>query len=110
EDAARKRIEQVLYARQVGRVERLWRENQALMAARNLDECRWELCGWEYDYLRHLLHGGLSYAGHVGGVPALAVSPDGKQQASGGKDATVKLWDAATGDLQRTLSGHTGEV
>src|SRR5262245_54626375 len=35
--------------------------------------------------------------GHDSAVTALAFSPDGKLLATGGKDQTVKLWDAATG-------------
>ena len=38
----------------------------------------------------------------------MAFSPDGKWLASGGVDTTVKLWDVATGQHLRTLTGHTG--
>ena len=44
------------------------------------------------------------------GVYALAVSPDGIQLATGEFDATVKLWDAATGKLLLTLFGHGSQV
>ena len=61
-------------------------------------------------------------AGHAGRVNSLCFSPDGQTLASGGgyviieqcaapsADNTVRVWDVATGELQRTLIGHTGEV
>ncbi|KAL8998435.1 MAG: hypothetical protein Q9188_006099 [Gyalolechia gomerana] len=49
-------------------------------------------------------------AGHSGRVRAVAFSPDGKRIASGSDDETVKLWDTATGDLQKTLVDHSDRV
>ena len=44
--------------------------------------------------------------GHGGWVMSIAVSPDGKSVVSGSFDATLKVWDVATGRELRTLLGH----
>jgi WD40 repeat protein len=49
-------------------------------------------------------------AGHLGGVHACAVSPDGAWIVSASWDNTLKIWDAATGRELRTLTGHTEAV
>jgi WD40 repeat protein len=43
-------------------------------------------------------------------IVALAYSPDGKLLASGSNDNTVKIWDAASRELIRTLEAHTAPV
>jgi WD40 repeat protein len=40
----------------------------------------------------------------------IAFSPDGHTIASGSNDKTVKLWDVLSGQLLRTLAGHTSGV
>lgn len=48
-----------------------------------------------------------SLSGYLGGV---AFSPDGKYILSGYKDYTLKLWNAETGEVAQTFSGHTSSV
>ena len=52
----------------------------------------------------------LSVRAHAEAVTAVAVSRDGGLLATGSIDRTVKLWDAATGELAATLRGHTEAV
>ncbi len=50
------------------------------------------------------------FQGHTGFILALAFSPDGKRALSGSEDATVRLWEVATGREVRPLEGHSGDV
>ena len=45
--------------------------------------------------------------GHGGIVVRAVFSPNGARLATGGFDQTAKIWDAASGKLMHTLSGHT---
>ncbi len=49
-------------------------------------------------------------AGHTGPVNDAAVSPDGRWLATASDDATVKIWNAATGQEVHTLAGHSAPV
>ncbi|KAG2078556.1 YVTN repeat-like/Quino protein amine dehydrogenase [Suillus decipiens] len=43
-------------------------------------------------------------------VATMALSPDGKTVATGGRDDAVRLWSIDMGKVVRTLAGHTDEV
>ena len=43
-------------------------------------------------------------------VVSVCFSSDGKQIASGSWDNTVKIWNASSGELQSTLTGHNAPV
>jgi WD40 repeat protein len=49
-------------------------------------------------------------AGHSLKAEAMVFSPDGRLIATGGADMAIKIWDAATGRVLRTLGGHAGGV
>ena len=48
--------------------------------------------------------------GHSHHVTSVAFSPNGERVASGSEDNTIRIWDAATGQLQRELKGHSDAV
>ncbi len=48
--------------------------------------------------------------GHMDGVHAVALTPDGRTAISGSGDYSLKVWDLATGACLRTLEGHTGDI
>ena len=50
------------------------------------------------------------FSGHSDEVRSAAFSPDGKYVVTSSVDATIKLWEAATGQQVRTFNGHTSEV
>lgn len=52
----------------------------------------------------------MSIRAHAGAVEDLSLSEDGSTLASGGEDATVKLWNLEDGSLTATLKGHSQPV
>ena len=51
-----------------------------------------------------------SFKGHTGLVTSVAVTEDGSRVISGSGDKTVMIWSLASGELERTLKGHTEHV
>jgi WD40 repeat protein len=51
-----------------------------------------------------------TFSGHAGQVNCVAVTPDGKHALTGGLDATLRLWDTATGKEVWQLQEGAGGV
>ncbi len=49
-------------------------------------------------------------SGHTGPIESVAISGDGSVVVSASADATVKVWESATGRCIHTLTGHSGRV
>ena len=49
-------------------------------------------------------------SGHTDSVLSAAYSPDGKTIVTASDDQTARIWDAATGQEVRPLTGHTDAV
>ncbi len=122
-DAARRETERAattLYYSQLARVRLEWQANNVTDARRVLDLCDRERRGWEWQLLRSICHSELlTLEGNTGWICGVAYSPDGKVIASAGtgnpfhgdnperiRPGEIILWDAATGQRLRTLSGH----
>ena len=48
--------------------------------------------------------------GHTRPIGRIAWSPDGRMLASPSQDATVRIWDAETGECMRVIDGHKDKV
>jgi WD40 repeat protein/serine/threonine protein kinase len=117
-ETQRQRAEQALaearfyqYFLHIASADAAWRDGNLVGMAQMLDGCPPEQRRWEWHYLKHLCHADLlTLKGHTDRVNAVAFSPDGQWLASGSDDATIKVWDATTGQEASTLRGHTAGV
>ena len=67
-----------------------------------VDLCRLvNVCIYVYDCLLY------PSSGHSYCVNSVAISADGTKVISGSDDNTIKIWDAASGDVMQTFSGES---
>ena len=105
----KKLADRTLYTAQVRFAEDAWKRGDREKALEYLHQARWDLRGWEHDYLSSKVVPA-TFVGHSSAVSSVSFSPDGKRIVSGSGDGTVKVWDAATGQETLTLRGHSGTV
>jgi WD40 repeat protein/tRNA A-37 threonylcarbamoyl transferase component Bud32 len=118
EEDQRKRAEEALevaktyqYFHHIALAHAGWQDGNLVGVEQMLDDCPIERRNWEWRYLKRLYHMDLLTLGdHTNTVRSVAYSPDGKWLASGSADRTIKIWDATTGQVIRTLIGHEDEV
>ncbi|MEQ1825776.1 MAG: protein kinase, partial [Pirellula sp.] len=66
---------------------------------------------FEWHYCNRRFQGSdITCYGHTSDVAEVAFTPDGKRVVSAGKDGTILLWDATTGEQLDTLKGHDGRI
>jgi WD40 repeat protein/serine/threonine protein kinase len=70
---------------------------------------RQDVRGWEWYHLEGQGHQELrTFTEHTKPIISVTFSPDGKQLASASGDGTVRVWDAATGNVRRILHHPIG--
>ncbi len=102
------RAESLVYAGKLSLAQIAFEEGNGALALQYLDECQWNLRGWEHRHLRARFNSKQTFLGHTREVTSVAFSPDGKRIVSGSND--VKVWDAGTRQEVLTIKGGTSPV
>jgi len=99
------------YAAKLNLAHRDWQDDNTAGVLHQLEETRpqvgkTDLRGFEWHYLDRLCHAqGRALTGHEDVIASVSYSPDGRRLASASWDGIIKIWDAATGQVIRTLTG-----
>jgi WD40 repeat protein/serine/threonine protein kinase len=101
-------VSRLLYVSNMNVAQQAWDENNIARLRQTLEETQDSpYRGFEWYYWQPQTHMALmTLRGHLGPVLSVAVSPDGRQIATGSDDNTAKIWDAASGRELFTLKGH----
>jgi WD40 repeat protein len=93
-----------LYVSRILLAGRYLMDGQHELAEEMLKSCPRELRAWEWDYLKRLCHWEvIVLRGHANQVFSVQYSRDGDIVATASRDGTVKVWEAATGRVLRSL-------
>jgi WD40 repeat protein len=113
----REEAQRSLYFNRVALANRYFLANNVERAEELLDLCPPAMRNWEWRYLKRLCRAELlTFRGHRGPVACAAFSPDGTRIASAEfvgfpiPRGIVRIWDAKTGQVLRTLTGHEVHV
>src|SRR5262245_33825532 len=104
------RAEWLIYAGKLMLAQTDFEAGNGGFALKYLDECQWNLRGWEHRHLWTRVNAKQTFLGHTGQVWSVAFSPDGKRILFGGQDRTARVWDAEKGREILALRGHTVPV
>lgn len=105
DDVAR-RYDWLEYGRHIFEAHHAWEAGAVADAWRHLNACRYDLRGWEHDYLFSLFTKDHRVMKTRGGVGCVAYSADGRRLVSG-YAFVVSAWDPATG---RELLNHSPQM
>ncbi len=111
ESEARERAEWQAYVANVAAADAAIGANDVADARRRLEGAPSALRDFEWSHLmRRTDRSRRTLVGHAGAVRCLAFSLSGKLLASSSDDATIRLWDPATGAELGVLAGHGEQV
>jgi serine/threonine protein kinase/WD40 repeat protein len=88
-----------------------WQLNNPARADRLLEEAEMEPRGWEYPFLKRIMHTERhAIAADPRAVGVMAYTPDGSRLVTAGSDQNIRVWDTATGELTFVIVGHTAPL
>src|SRR5262249_556908 len=109
--AALEKAEKNLYVYKIAKAERCLSSGQPYRAQEILDDCRADLRGWEWHFLKRWWQRRvITLCGHQDLVRSVVFSADGRMLISSSDDKTVKVWNASTGEELLTLERHSNAV